>query len=166
MSAASRNCPVCEMSTLGSSVYKRYRGISFWFCSEQCEKRFSSRPNLYVGDPWNGMSVKQAGKEILKSHRIRLAVIPEPLIGALLSKELHELMGVKSVSLEGSEIRVTYDLVQISLIDIERSIEACYGKLNNNVVGSIRRALIHDSEECELDNLGHLTRSSPWKPRE
>lgn len=160
-----RTCPVCEMSASDSSLQTQYRGNSYWFCSTQCEKRFESRPHLYVGDPWHGQSVKQKGEEVVKSHRINLNIVPSPLISDLLVRELEKLMGLKSVRLQGQTIEVTYDLIQISLAEIEKVIETAYGGLKSGIVESLRRGLIHNSEECELDNLGHLTAKNPWNPR-
>ena len=74
-------------------------------------------------------------------------------------------MGLKNVDLKGQKIEVTYDLIQVSLEDIEQVIENAYGGLKPGIVESLRRGLIHNSEECELDNLEHLSPKNPWNPR-
>ena len=158
-------CPVCKMSVEGSSLHKTYKGIDYWFCSSRCATRFDSRPHLYVGDPWRGQSVKQKGQEVIKSHRINLNIELSPLISEFLSRELKKLMGLKSVNVKGPTIEVTYDLIQISLADIEAVIEDAYGGLKSGIVESLRRGLIHNSEECELDSQEHLAPKDPWNPR-
>jgi YHS domain-containing protein len=152
------------MNTSGSSLHKRYRGMSFWFCSEQCEKRFESRPQLYVGDPWHGQSVKQQGSESIKSRKLHLNEVLKPLIAKLLCEELEKMMGVKVARLDGQTLVLTYDLIQVSLKEIETKVEECYGDLTKKPMETLRRALIHDSEECELDSLAHLSIENPWKP--
>ncbi len=161
---SSRICPVCNMND-DLTLHSAYRGVDYWFCSTQCKKRFQSRPHLYVGDPWHGQSVKQKGEEVVRSHRINLNIVPSPLVSDLLVRELEKLMGVKTARLKGQAIEVTYDLIQISLTDIENAIEIAYGGLKPGVVESLRRGLIHSSEDGELDNLGHLPPKNPWNPR-
>lgn len=162
---SSRACPVCKMSAGDLSPHRNYRGADYWFCSDRCKKRFDSRPHLYVGDPWHGQSVKQKGEEVVKSHRINLNIAPSPLVSDLLVRELEQLMGVKSVRLQGQAIEITYDLIQISFADIENAIETAYGGLKSGMVESVRRGLIRNSEDCELDNLEHLPPKNPWNPR-
>ena len=68
-------------------------------------------------------------------------------------------MGVKKVGVLEQSIFVTYDLIQVSLEDIENSIVMMIGKLDGSLTETIKRGFIHYTEECELENLAHLSKS-------
>ena len=71
---------------------------------------------------------------------------------------LQSLMGFKSVGFLESSVYVTYDLLQVSLDDIEKNIIASIGKLDDSWTEKIKRGFIHYTEECELENLAHLSK--------
>ena len=64
-------------------------------------------------------------------------------------------MGVKEFNANREAVYVTYDLMEVSLEDIERTIEGVLGKLGSPMVDRIKRGWIHYTEECELENLAH-----------
>lgn len=157
-----RRDPVCRAMVAEDSHPWTHLHIRYAFCSEHCRERFKKWPHLYVGDPTHGLSEKQRGKVVRKSHRIKLI---EPVGGQRLSElreAIESLMGVEAVEISGEEIVVAYDLMQVSLSDIEAVIAAEAGDLSDGIADRIQRAMIHYSEECELDNLAHL--ASHYRP--
>ncbi len=131
--------------------------IHYAFCSEQCRERFRRYPHLFVGDPAHGPSEKQKGRVERKAHRIKLVAAVEGTKRESLRNAVESLMGVETVDVGGDQVLVVYDLVQVSLNDIEDAIIAEIGGIREGVTDKIRRAFIHYSEECELENLAHLS---------
>ncbi|MBB3063254.1 YHS domain-containing protein [Microbulbifer rhizosphaerae] len=151
-----RQDPVCGQVVTEDSHPWSHLHIRYAFCSEHCQERFKKWPHLYVGDPTHGLSEKQRGKVVRKSHRIKLV---EPVDRQRLPEvreAIESLMGIESVEISGDEIAVAYDLMQVSLRDIEAVIAGETGDLSDGMADRILRAMIHYSEECELDNLAHL----------
>lgn len=134
-----------------------HQHIRYAFCSEHCRERFRKYPHLFVGEATYGLAEKQKGRVVKKAQRIKL--VNEVGLDKLpqLSQGLESLMGVEAVDVRGDEVTVIYDLVQISLSEIEDTIVAELGGLREGITDKIRRAFIHYSEECELENLAHLT---------
>lgn len=152
------HCPVCHMSKINRSLLVNYQGVDHYFCSSQCLERFKAHPHLFVGDPKHGLSPKQKGQTALKKRRIGFAEPIDDDFKEVLEQSLRSLMGVKTLIFEGSSLSVTYDLLQVSLENIESTIEQTVTQERSGVVDRIKRGFIHFSEECELDNLAHLTR--------
>lgn len=157
-SPSTGNCPVCGMTNVNSLIATTYRGIEYFFCSSQCKNRFESHPQLFVGDPQHGISEKQKGRAELKERRIVLNDQLNEGDRALLRKAIADLMGVIGVEVNSTEIRVKYDLMQVSLTDIENTVIEVIGNLRTNLTDKIKRSIIHYTEECELENLSHLTK--------
>jgi YHS domain-containing protein len=154
------HCPVCHMTKINRSLLVNYQGVDHYFCSSQCLERFKSHPHLFVGDPQHGLSPKQKDQVVLKKRRIRFCeAISDPLKTEL-ETSLQLLMGIEGLDFRGQELYVTYDLLQVSLEDIEKTIEQTAVRLREGVAEQGKRGLIHYSEECELSNLAHLTRDS------
>jgi YHS domain-containing protein len=151
-------CPVCHMTKINRSLLLKYQGVDHYLCSPQCLERFKSHPHLFVGDPQHGLSPKQKKQVVFKKRRIRLCETIGDELKANLKTSLQSLMGVEAVNFENQEMYVTYDLLQVSLEDIEKAIEQAAARLRQGVTEQVKRGLIHYSEECELDNLAHLTR--------
>lgn len=158
--ASTIRCPVCDMKKINRSLLWNYQGINHYFCSRQCLERFKSRPHLFVGDPQHGLSPKQKNQVILKKRRMRLREIISDDLKADLKTSLQSLMGIDAVDFTDQELYVTYDLLQASLEDIEKTIEQAAARLSKGMAEQVKRRLIHYSEECELDNLAHLTKNS------
>ena len=91
---------------------------------------------------------------------MRLREIISDDLKADLKTSLQSLMGIDAVDFTDQELYVTYDLLQASLEDIEKTIEQAAARLSKGMAEQVKRGLIHDSEECELDNLAHLTKNS------
>lgn len=151
-------CPVCQMSDVDKSLYYNYRGVHHYFCSNQCLTRFKKHPHLFVGDPKYGLSVKQKGSEVIKKQKIQLVNPIDEETEIRIRSNLQSLMGIKQVQFLEQSIFVTYDLIQVSLEDIENSIVMIVGKLNSGITEKIKRGFIHYTEECELENLAHLSK--------
>lgn len=111
-------CPVCGMEVRHHDHEAIFQQLLFTFCSEQCKARFLAHPNLYIGYPGQP-APKQEGQVVLKHRRIPL-VQPLSVEGAELVQELlGGLMGVSAVIVSGDTIEVTYDLLQVSLAEME-----------------------------------------------
>jgi transcriptional regulator GlxA family with amidase domain/YHS domain-containing protein len=41
-------CPVCHMGLTGKAISTRYRGKSYYFCSDECRKTFLKQPGRFV----------------------------------------------------------------------------------------------------------------------
>lgn len=154
------HCPVCHMTKINRSLLINYQGVKHYFCSSQCLERFKAHPCLFVGHPKNGLSAKQKGQTVLKKRRIGFYEPIDEELKFVLEQSLLSLMGVETLVFEGPCLYVTYDLLQVSLEEIEASIEHTAGKLPSGVTDRIKRGFIHYSEECELDNLAHLNSDS------
>ena len=151
-------CPVCHMTKINRSLLVNYQGVDHYFCSTQCRNRFKSHPHLFVGDPQHGMSPKQKDQVVLKKRHVRFRdAIGDELKGSLRTS-LQSLMGIEALEIGEHELYVIYDLLQVSLEDIEKTIEQTAIRLREGVAQQVKRGLIHYSEECELDNLAHLAR--------
>lgn len=156
-------CPVCHMTKINRSLLVSYQGVDHFFCSTQCLERFKSHPHLFVGDPQHGKSVKQKGQLVLKKRRIKFFDTISDSLKAELAVSLQSMMGIEALDLRDQELYVTYDLLQVSLEDIEKTIEHTAALLLEGVTEKIKRGLIHYNEECELDNLAHLTKDSGYQ---
>jgi YHS domain-containing protein len=152
------HCPVCHMKKINRALLFKFQGVDHHFCSTQCLQRFKAHPHLFVGDPKHGMSPKQKGQVVIKRRRIGFTKPAEDELKAILKRSLLSLMGIEELVFEEQCLYVTYDLLQISLEEIEETLERLAATLDAGLVNRIRHGFIHYSEECELDNLAHLTR--------
>jgi YHS domain-containing protein len=144
--------PVCGMHVNPSQLQLEYMQMHFAFCSQQCRERFLANPGLYVGKPGK-LSLKQMGHEVLKCRRLQLA---EPLpAGAneALKNTLCAMMGIKSVNYDGVCWEISYDLLQATAEQIERTITEFGVRLGGAWAEKLRRAFVHYVEETELLNL-------------
>jgi len=132
-----------------------FLAITYSFCSGQCLERFKQYPHLYVGDPRHGKSEKQKGHTDLKRHRIVMTGPLSPEIVDDIQHRLASFMGIKEVSCSENAVWVTYDLLEISLADIEAAILSVVGDIDHSLIEDLKRKFIHYSEECELENLAH-----------
>ena len=150
-----KKCPVCEMLLLKSDNVVQFKGINFWLCSEQCRDRFNQRPSLYIGDPKHGKSVKQHGVKVEKKHTIKLVLPDNHESIDLLIQYLNSLMGVIQARINQGQLEIEYDLIQVSLGEIESFIKSTGIAIEQSWIDKVHNALIHYNEDGELDNLGH-----------
>jgi len=140
-------CPVCGMRAEVEVPSVEYHKMYFHFCSEQCRECFVARPNLYSG------KIGKERSEILKQRTMRLAEPLDSEVTELLISRLKEMMGVKVVEGEGDRVRITYDLLQVTEIQIEKVLAEIGVQLGGGWLERFRRGWVHDSEDNVLDSL-------------
>jgi len=145
-------CPVCQMMVNKSTFVLEYLQRTYAFCSRQCQERFQSNPHLYIGTPGHP-APKQHGHEIIKKRIVKLY---EPLSenqSAVIVTDLGNMMGIKDIRVELDQIYISYNLLEITVEQIEATVEKTGEKLGNGLAEKLKRAFIHYLEESELDNL-------------
>lgn len=140
-------CPVCGMKGEPEDYRLEYHKIFFHFCSAQCRETFVSHPGLYTG-----IRAHEHG-EILKRRKLRLTKALDPDAAEAVTEYLHVLMGIKEAEAEGCWLTIHYDLLQLTLAQIETTLEHVDIKLDNGWWQRLRRSEIRNSEENELGNL-------------
>ena len=144
--------PVCGIDVVAGEHALVELQMKFAYCSEQCRMRFLAHPHVYIGYP-GVKAAKQERKIILKRRRLRLAR-PLPGEGAAIVEEvLHGLMGVAQVSIAGGMIEITYDLLQVSVSEIEATLTGAGVRLGEGWTERLKRAFTHEAEEWELEDL-------------
>lgn len=144
-------CPVCGMEVDGDEHQLIHQQMHFAFCSVQCRERFLAHPNLYIGNPGQP-APKQEGQVVLKRRRLRLV---QPLAAedaALVREVLGTLMGVNAVAVSGNVIEFTYDLLQVDLKELQAVLNDAGTRLGGDWVQRLHYALIHESEELQLES--------------
>ena len=144
---ASDLCPVCGMKAISEVPSVEHHKMYFHFCSQQCRETFLAHPNLYSA------RLGKERKEILKRRTMRLT---EPLdndVEELLVPYLKEMMGVEEVTVKGDKVHITYDLLQVKEIQIEKALIEIGLQLGDGWLERLCRSWVHDCEEVELDNL-------------
>jgi len=129
-----RLCPVCKMKAVHDDLWRTHLGIKHFFCSQQCVDRFIALPGLYTGHPKTGPSEKQKGRVQIKRHKI---IFSEPISAqsmAEISEAIRVMMGIKSLNARREAFFVTYDLMEVSLEDIEKTIERILGKIDSPMI--------------------------------
>jgi len=144
-------CPVCSMEVDHNENEIIHQQMHFVFCSAQCKERFIAHPHLYVGYPGQP-APKQEGQVALKRRRLHLAQPLSAEDAALVQEVLGELMGVNAVTASGDSIEVTYDLLQVGLKELEAALSDAGARLGSDWVQRLRHALIHESEEWQLES--------------
>lgn len=145
-------CPVCHMLVPPDQLALPYQGMHFAFCSEQCRERFQSNPRLYVGVPGE-KAPKQQGVQILKHRCFRLETPLSTEQAQMLSDAIGTMMGIQQILFEGPEVRIIYDLLEVTAEQIEQTIIEVGARLGGTWKENLRRALVHYTEECEAANL-------------
>ena len=143
---------VCEMMVDPDSHPARYRGNSYAFCSAQCLERFEAHPHLYVGTPGQP-APKQQGMVVLKQRRFVLDESLGELRATYLRAQIRSMMGIEALEVNGTEVVVTYDLLQATALQIEAALQKAGERLGDGWGENLRRGFIHYSEECEIGNL-------------
>lgn len=143
---------VCGMEVSSGNNQIVYMGVSYSFCSRQCQERFEANPHLYVGLPGQ-MAPKQQGLSVIKQRRMRLSEPMPPEQASAVSSALHAMMGIRSVSIEGDRMVIEYDLMQAMAEQIEQKLAEVGVQLGEGVAERLRRAFVHYEEECEAGNL-------------
>jgi len=140
-------CPVCGMRVTSDDPTLEYQKMPFHFCSEQCRETFMAHPQLY-----SGRRARDIG-EVVKHRRLRLSAPMEAEIEGRIVDSLKDLMGVKEIQMDGRSLLVRYDLLQLTLEQLENSLLDAGVELDNVWWQRLRRAWIRDTERNELNNL-------------
>ncbi len=148
-------CPVCGMNDIDDELWRSYRGIKYKFCSQQCLDRFVAHTGLYSGTPQTGKSEKQKGRVEIKCHKVIFTKAITKDQVEKISNALKSVMGIKRFHVGFKSFSVTYDLVEVSLVEIEHEVEKELGEIHSPLFENIKRGWIHYTEECELENLAH-----------
>ncbi|MDQ6958980.1 MAG: YHS domain-containing protein [Mariprofundaceae bacterium] len=144
-----KDCPVCGMDTSNTKITTEYLGISYRFCSRQCLENFTTHPKLYLGIK----SLKQEGKHVIKR---RFFVFEHPIqtsVEDTLEITLSGMMGVRDVQMTSAKVTVTYDLLEVTSVQVEKHIEQAGARLGTGWADRLKRAWIQYTEENELDSL-------------
>ncbi len=147
MKQQQKTCPVCSMKVNPDVPAAEHHKIYYHFCSVQCQETFSARPSFYIKIP------ALEREERLKKRTIRLAKAPDEAGVVLLASCLSDMMGVKEVAVEGEKIQITYDLLQVTEAQIEKTLDEIGVQLGDGWLERLRRGWVNESEEVELDNL-------------
>lgn len=143
---------VCGMQVESGGNQIVYLGISYAFCSKQCQERFLANPHLYVGMPGQ-KAPKQKGLSVIKQRRLRLAQPLSSSQARALSDALQAMMGIQTVSVEGTSVVITYDLLQATVEQVEEKLAEIGVQLGEGLAERLRRAFVHYEEECEVGSL-------------
>lgn len=157
-SADAKVCRVCNMDVDDDGIKWDYQKIRYFFCSKQCLNRFREYPHLYIGDPRLGKAEKQKGTRVIKCHKLHLKECLDDRDRKKVIQQLNTLMGIKNIDIKGKQIIISYDLMEVSLGDIEVCIESAVGSVDSSGFKGLKQKLVHFSEECELDSLSQITK--------
>jgi YHS domain-containing protein len=153
MSPQNKVCdPVCEMEVDPDAYVYEYIECQYAFCSQQCHDRFVANPHLYIGHPGKP-SPKQHGARIIKCRVLKLDTIIPDDIALKIDIALKKMMGIKEVTIDKCIVRITYDLLEATTKQIEKTIEHADKTLTVNWAEKLKRAFIHYFVETELDSL-------------
>lgn len=144
--------PVCHMGVPSTSFPVEYGGIHYAFCSAQCKDRFLENPHLYVGSPGRRAAAQQ-GRQIIKQRRMVLSAPLDKEQADVVRRVLHEMMGIIDICIEGKEIYIRYDLMQVTAEQIADRLASIGGKLGGGWMERLKLAFINYQEECEIGNL-------------
>jgi len=140
-------CPVCGMKSISEVPSVEHNKMYFHFCSEQCRETFIAHPKLYHA------KLGKEREETLKRRTMRLAEPLDTEVAELLVPYLNELMGIKEVSVESDKVHITYDLLQVKEMQIEKALIEIGIQLGSGWLERLCRSWVHDCEEVELNNL-------------
>ena len=150
------------MSVSSRTYSVDFRGLELWFCSSQCQGRFNQRPNLFIGDPQHGKAAKQQGVKVKKRRKLQLDLPDSVVVQEGLISLLKSLMGVEHVTLFSNTLEIEYDLLQVSLEDIEKAISEMNLEVDQSWINKLRDAFTHLNERTELDSLGHPSKGNGY----
>jgi len=144
--------PVCHMQVSAASFATEYAGISYAFCSAQCQERFQTNPHLYVGLPGHQAPAQQ-GRQVIKRRRFVLSAPLDAMQVEQFKRALFEMMGIHDVCIVGDNIEIQYDLMQATAEQIAVKLGLIGADLGGGWKDRIRLAFINYLEECEIDSL-------------
>ena len=143
---------VCGMEVNADSFAHDYAGTMYAFCSAQCRDRVLAHPHLFIGLAGR-TAPKQEGRTVLKHRSFELGTPLDAEQARMLIEHVSALMGIESIEAAGRQVKITYDLLQVTAEQIETGFEAAGAKLGNGWAATLKRGFVHFTEECEV---GHL----------
>lgn len=144
--------PVCGIWVDGHQNEIEYLQMHFAFCSPQCQESFMAHPRLYIGYPGQKAPM-QEGQEIIKRRRIRLGTRLSSEGELILVDALRAIMGVREIKVDGDLLEISYDLLQVTAVQIEALLGEIGVRLGEGWGDRLRRVFVHDSEEWEIESL-------------
>ncbi len=144
--------PVCHMVVPETSFPTEYEGICYAFCSAQCKERFQANPHLYIGFPGKKSPV-QKGANVIKQRNMVLREPLDDLQSEQVKRELREMMGIRSVCIEGNKLEIQYDLMQVTAEQIANKLVQIGAELGGGWRGGLKLAFVNYLEEREIDSL-------------
>ncbi|MDT8376758.1 MAG: YHS domain-containing protein [Mariprofundaceae bacterium] len=155
-----KQCPVCGMDASTSEITTEHLGISYHFCSLQCMENFADHPHLYLAVK----SPKRKGKSVIKKRSFTLDTpITEPGLDTL-KTDMCNMMGIRDLQVTGTKVSVTYDLLEVTAIQVEQRLEQAGARLGAGWADRLKRGWIHYTEENELDHLAATDTTCCNKP--
>ena len=131
--------PVCQMQVAPDSFPAKFAGSQYAFCSEQCRERFLANPRLYVGLPGQ-KAPRQEGVTVIKQRRMRLAHPLSETEAEAVIAAIQGMMGIKAVSAEGDKVCISYDLLEATAEQIEKTLEKAGVQLGSGLAERLRRS--------------------------
>lgn len=144
--------PVCHMAVSETSFATEYEGIRHAFCSAQCRDRFLENPRLYTGLPGRKAAAQQ-GKEVIKQRRMVLSAPLDSGQAEIVKRALLAMMGINEICIEGENIEIRYDLMQVTAEQIADKLASVGSELGGGWMERLKLAFINYHEECEIGSL-------------
>jgi len=128
-------------------IVENYHGIYYHFCSEQCRDNFILHPQLYVAKK------PQNIPQCIKKRKLVLSNSTSEEQISIVTEAIEQLMGFESIRVESNNLFISYDLVQLSMNQIEQLLSDLEIELDQYWLNNMKRRWILNSEKNELDNL-------------
>lgn len=147
MKQNNEKCPVCGRKlTTDDYVYERHQ-VMMHFCSSQCRDNFAAHPLLYSAGRSN------VPTQVLKHRKLRLAQAMDATTAASIRTDLLNTNGVKQAEIKGDRLTVQYDLLLLTLRQLEQMLADKNHALADGWWPRSRRSWMSSAEANELDNL-------------
>jgi len=143
---------VCHMQVPSTSFATEYAGGHYAFCSVQCRERFLANPHLYIGFPGHKAPV-QEWKEVIKRRRLLLSAPLDAIQAEQVKRALLEMMGILEICIEGGEVEIQYDLMQVTAEQIADKLASIGADLGGGWIDRLKLAFINYLEETEMSSL-------------
>jgi len=125
----------------------KYGNTLYCFCSEPCRVSFLAHPGLYSHYP----IVKST--DVIKNRKLRFTKSLDESTVHKVNDRLRELDGVKEWQIEGTALRIRYDLRQSNLGQVEAVLNQGGVRLDHRWWHRTKHACLLNTEETELENL-------------
>jgi YHS domain-containing protein len=143
---------VCQMQVPSTSFATEYAGGHYAFCSAQCKERFLANPHLYIGFPGR-KAPAQEGKQVIKRRRFMLSETLDATQAEQVKQVLQEMMGMHEIFIDGNEIEIQYDLMQVTVEQIADKLSSIGANPGGGWIDRLKLAFINNLEEIEINSL-------------